>query len=375
MFAFVDRIPMLDLDAQHAPLRPELEAAASRVLASNRFILGEEVAGLEREVAAALGVAHAIGISSGTDALLALLMAAGVGPGDEVVTTPYSFFATVEAIIRLGARPVFGDVDPETLNLDPALAIERMSSRTKAVVAVHIFGRMTETVRLAAACAEKGIPLIEDAAQAIGASDSSSGARRTVGAIDMGAAISFFPSKNLGGFGDGGMVLSDSAEVAEQVRLLRNHGATAKLRHDVVGGNFRMDELQAALLRVKLPSLNRWSNERRRIARRYLDRLSGLPMGLPPWDDGCVWNQFVVRIPGDGRAKLIEELDRRGIASSIYYPIPLHLQPALARFGHRPGDLPHAERASRETLALPIFPELGDERLVRVGDAVAEFFR
>lgn len=375
MVAFVDRIPTLDLEAQHAPLRPALEAAAARVLASTRFILGEEVAGLERELTAALGVAHAVAVSSGTDALLAMLMAAGVGPGDEVVTTPYSFFATVEAIVRLGARPVFADIDPETCNLDPDLALERIGPRTKAVVAVHLFGRMTAPGRLATACAEAGIPLIEDAAQAIGATNGGRGVRRMVGAIDMGAALSFFPSKNLGGFGDGGMVITDRPLVAEQIRLLRNHGATAKLRHDVVGGNFRLDELQAALLRVKLPFLIRWSDERRGIARQYLERLAGLPLRLPPWDDGCVWNQFVVGVSAEGRAKLIEHLDRRGIASSIYYAIPLHLQPALAGLGHRPGDFPRAERASRETLALPIFPELGDTRLARVTEAIEEFFR
>jgi dTDP-4-amino-4,6-dideoxygalactose transaminase len=366
---------MLDLAAHHARLRGDLERAVARVIASNRFILGEEVAGLERELAVALGLDHAVGISSGTDALLALLMAAGVGPGDEVVTTPYSFFATVEAVVRLGARPVFGDIDPETLNLDPDRAAERIGPRTKAVVVVHIFGRMSGTARLAKACAEAGIPLIEDAAQAIGASDTEGGARRMAGAIGMGAALSFFPSKNLGGFGDGGMVITDEAPVASQIRLLRNHGATAKLKHDVVGGNFRLDELQAALLRLKVPSLNRWSDERRRIAAGYLEQLAGCPVRLPPWDAGCVWNQFVIGVPEDRRAKLIEHLEQRKIASAIYYPIPLHLQPALAQFGYRLGDFPRAERASRETLALPIFPELGDARLTRVADAVAGFYR
>ena len=211
---------------------------------------------------------------------------------------------------------------------------------------------------LATACADRGISLIEDAAQAIGAFDDSSGTRQAVGTIGAGAALSFFPSKNLGGFGDGGMVIGNDPRVAAQVRILRNHGSSAKLRHDVVGGNFRLDELQAALLRVKVPSLSRWSDERRRSATLYRERLADLPLGLPPWDDGCVWNQFVVAVPRDERAALIEHLDRRGIASAIYYPIPLHLQPALDGFDYRPGDFPCAERAARESLALPIFPGL-----------------
>ena len=387
MVPFVDRIPMADLGAQHAPLLRDLEAAPARVLASNRFILGEEVAAFEREMTAALGIRHAVGVSSGTDALLALLIAAGVGPGDDVVTTPYSFFATVEAIVRLGARPVFADLDPETLNIDPALAAARINARTRTVVVVHLFGRMAQRALLAVACAAAGIPLIEDAAQAIGAwradgdrrqPDGQVGAVsavRKVGTVGAGAALSFFPSKNLGGFGDGGMVVTDDEAIAKRIRLLRNHGAEGKLRHVAVGGNFRLDELQAALLRVKLPSLERWSVERRRIAAQYRERLAHLPIRLPPWDEGCVWNQFVVGIPGDRRGALIEHLDRLGITSAVYYPIPLHLQPALAGLGHRPGDFPIAEQAARETLALPIYPELGDERLARVADAVTDFFR
>jgi dTDP-4-amino-4,6-dideoxygalactose transaminase len=368
---------MLDLEAQHAPLRRALEAAAARVLASNGFILGEEVAAFEREITAALGIRYAVGVSSGTDALLALLMAAGVGPGDEVVTTPYSFFATVEAIVRLGARPVFADIDPDTLNLDPDLAAARITSRTRAVVVVHLFGRAAGTAPLVAACAAGQIPLIEDAAQAIGAWSAAGQANQgfKVGTLGAGAALSFFPSKNLGGFGDGGMMVTNDEAAASQVRLLRNHGAAGKLRHVVVGGNFRLDEVQAALLRVKLPALDRFTTERRRIAAQYRERLANVPIKLPLWDEGCVWNQFVVAVPGHRRAALMEHLDGRGIASSIYYPIPLHLQPALAHLDHRPGDFPRAEQAARESLALPIFPGLGDERLARVADAVADFFR
>jgi len=322
-----------------------------------------------------------------------------------VVTTPYSFFATVEAIVRLGARPVFADIDPDTLNLDPDLAVARIGPRTRAVVVVHLFGRMARAAPLAAACTARGIPLIEDGAQAIGAWSAADApapsARqagqviridpsspidaigpnnpisplRKVGTLGVGAALSFFPSKNLGGFGDGGMVLTNDRTIAPRILLLRNHGAAGKLRHVAIGGNFRLDEMQAALLRVKLPALDRWSVARRRIAVRYRQRLADLPLRLPPEDPGGVWNQFVIGIPGGRRGALVEHLDRRGIASAIYYPIPLHLQPALVHLDYHPGDFPRAEQAAREALALPIFPELCDERLERVTDAVADFFR
>jgi dTDP-4-amino-4,6-dideoxygalactose transaminase len=312
------------------------------------------------------------------------LRAVGVERGAEVVTSPFSFVSSANVALFDGARPVFADIDPETLNVDPQLAIGRIGTRTRAVVVVHLFGRMAQTAPLAVACGAAGIPFIEDAAQAIGAwrvdgdrrqADGRVGAVSKVGTVGAGAALSFFPSKNLGGFGDGGMVITDDEATASQVRLLRNHGAAGKLRHVVVGGNFRLDELQAALLRVKLPELGRWSAERRRIAAQYRERLAHLPIRLPPCDEGCVWNQFVVGIPGDRRGALIEHLDQRGIASGIYYPIPLHLQPALSGFGDRPGDFPCAEQAARETLALPIYPDLGDDRLARVADAVADFFR
>jgi len=375
----MDRIPLLDLGVQHAPLRDELAAAAARVLASGRFILGPEVEAFEQEAAALLRVGHAIGVSSGSDALLALLLAHGIGPGDEVVTTPYSFFATPEAILRAGATPAFADVDPATMNLDPEAAARRIGARTKAVLVVHLFGRKARTDGLRAACAAAGIPLIEDAAQAIGVR------------VDT-AALSFFPSKNLGGFGDGGMVVTNDGAVADRVRRLRSHGASAPHRHEVVGGNFRLDELQAALLRVKLPHLGAWSDERARIAAAYRGRLADLPVELPPAfdqtsqtsppaqrsqprDDGCVWNQFVIRVARERRAALAAHLDERGIASAVYYPIPLHLQPALARLGHRAGDFPHAERAAETALALPIFPGLGLDRVDRVAGAIAAFFR
>jgi dTDP-4-amino-4,6-dideoxygalactose transaminase len=349
-------------------LRPALEAAAARVLASSRFILSEEVAALEAETAAALGVAQAVGVSSGTDALVCLLLASGVKPGDEVVTTPYSFFATAEAIVRIGARPVFADVDPATLNLDPHAAAARIGPTTRAVLIVHLFGRPARIEPLAAACAAAGLPIIGDAAQAIGAPGA--GARRLGGA---GAALSFFPAKNLGGFGDGGMVLTDDGGLAARIRRLRSHGADRKHHHVEVGGNYRLDELQAALLRVKLPFLTRWTDERRRVAATYRRLLEPLPLGLPPPDDGCVWNQFVIRVPGGRRDALAAHLRARAIETAVHYPVPLHLQPALAHLGHGPGDFPNAERAASDSLALPIFPELSDGRIARVAGALADF--
>jgi dTDP-4-amino-4,6-dideoxygalactose transaminase len=362
----MERIPFLDLGAQHLPLGDDLRAAAARVLASDRFILGPEVAAFEGELAAELGVAEVVGVSSGTDALTALLMAAGVGPGDEVVTTPYSFFATVESIVRLGARPVFADIERATMNLDAARAVARVAGRTRAVLVVHLFGRAAQTGPLAAACSAASIPLLEDAAQAIGASDVGRG---------WGAALSFFPSKNLGGFGDGGAITTNDSALAAQLRALRNHGAARKLQHEIIGGNFRLDELQAALLRVKLPRLARWTAERRRLAALYADRLADLPIELPPSHPGCVWNQFVIRVAAERRDPLRRHLEDRGIATAVYYAIPLHLQPALAFLGHGPGDFPNAESAAQESLALPIFPALGDPGLARVTDAIAEFFR
>jgi dTDP-4-amino-4,6-dideoxygalactose transaminase len=368
-------VPMVDLQAQHVPLLDELQRAAARVIASGKFLLGEEVAAFEREAAAASGVAHAVGVSSGTDALLAMLMASGVGPGDEVVTTPYSFFATAGVIARLGARPQFADIDADTMNIDPDAAASRIGRRTKAVLVVHLFGRAPRLDGLLDACRQIGIPLLEDAAQAIGASRAVQGARRPVGTLGRGGALSFFPSKNLGGFGDGGMVITDDADLAARVRLLRNQGAARKLVHTEIGGNFRLDELQAALLRVKLPHLTAWTAERVRLAAFYRERLAGLPIGLPPPDDGCVWNQFVVRVPGGRRDAVAESLHANGIASAIYYPTPLHLQPAFAPFGYKRGQFPRAELAAQETLALPIFPGLGEARAEQVAAALAAAVR
>ena len=362
-------MPFADPAADQAPLAGALTEAAARVIHSGRYILGPEVESFERELAEACQVRHAIGVSSGTDALLAMLVAAGVGPDDEVVTSPFSFFATAGAIVRAGARPVFADVDPDTLNLDPQAAMARLSPRTKAVLVVHIFGRCAPLAALEVACAARGMALLEDAAQAIGAI---AGDGRRVGARTSGAALSFFPTKNLGGLGDGGAVLTDDDGFAATVRRLRVHGAARKNHHVAVGGNFRLDALQAALLRVKLPRLSAATAARRRAAARYRAGLTGTALQLPPEDPGCVWNQFVVRVPAAQRLRLIADLTSAGVATEIYYPTPLHLQPALQHLGYRGGDLPIVERACAEVLALPLYPSLGDAAIDRVVAAVRD---
>jgi len=362
-------IPLADPAADQAPLVEALAAAADRVIRSGCYILGPEVTAFEHELAAACGVPHAVGVSSGTDALLAMLAAAGVGPGDEVVTSPFSFFATAGAIVRAGSRPVFADVDPATLNLDPAAAIAKLGTRTKAVLVVHIFGRLAPLGALRAACAGRGIALLEDAAQAIGATGAD-GLR--VGTGTRAAALSFFPTKNLGALGDGGAVLTEDAAFAAAIRRLRIHGAERKNHHVDVGGNFRLDALQAALLRVKLPHLPAWTAARRGAAARYRAGLRDTNLVLPPEDPGCVWNQFVVRVSGERRDRLAADLARAGITTEVYYPTPLHLQPALRALGHAPGDLPAAERACAEVLALPLHPSLTDTAIDRVVDCVRQ---
>jgi dTDP-4-amino-4,6-dideoxygalactose transaminase len=365
-------VPLLDLGAHHAPLRTELLAALARVVDSGHFILGPEVAALEAEVAALSGARHGVGVSSGTDALLAALMALEVGPGDEVVTTPFSFFATAGAIARLGARPIFCDIDPATFNLDPAQVAGRVGPKTRAIIPVHLFGRMADLDAIAAAA--PGVPILEDAAQAIGARR---GPARAGGAGLLGC-LSFFPSKNLGALGDAGLVLTSDDALAVRLRSLRAHGSAPgrKYHHERVGGNFRLDALQAAALRVKLPHLARWSAARRAHALRYRELLAGTPVALPPADradEQVVWNQFVIRAPR--RDALREHLRGRGVMTEVYYPVPLHLQPCFAALGHGPGSFPAAEQAAAEAVALPVFPELTAAQQEYVAAAVRDFYR
>jgi dTDP-4-amino-4,6-dideoxygalactose transaminase len=366
----------LDLNPQYAPLRDEILAAIARVCESQRFIMGPEVEALERELARMLGVQHAVAVSSGTDALLVALMALGIGPGDEVVTSTYSFFATAGTIARAGARPVFVDIDPVSFNLDPARLEDAISPRTKAIMPVHLFGLSADMDPILDEASRSGVPVIEDAAQAIGATYKG----RPVGGLGALGCFSFFPSKNLGAFGDAGLVTTNDAGLAKRARLLRNHGMEPKYYHHTIGGNFRMDALQAAVLRVKAPHLHAWTEARRLNATRYVRmfRDAGLADRLiaPVEPAGLrhIFNQFVIRTGGTGdRDGLKQHLDERGVGNEIYYPVPFHLQPCFAALGHSAGDFPEAERAARDSLAIPIYGELTIDQQQTVVDAVAEF--
>ncbi|MFQ5349739.1 MAG: DegT/DnrJ/EryC1/StrS family aminotransferase [Thermoanaerobaculia bacterium] len=370
-------VPLIDLKAQYAGLRDELRAAVDGVLEAQRFILGPEVETLEEKVAAYCGAAHGIGVSSGTDALLVALMALDIGPGDEVVTTPFSFFATAGVVWRLGARPVFVDIDPDSFNLDPEKLEVAVSPRTRAIMPVHLFGQTADMEPINAVAQAAGVSVVEDAAQAIGADYRGQGAG-TLGAL---GCFSFFPTKNLGGFGDGGLVTTNDADLAKRLRSLRNHGFAEKYYNREVGGNFRLDALQAAVLRVKLRHLEGWHEARRRNAARY-DRLleeaglSGPACPVqPPVEAGHgrhIYHQYVVRC--QRRDELQTHLGGRGIGSAVYYPVALHLQECFRELGGREGDFPAAEQAAREVLALPIYPELGDDATAEVVDAIRAFY-
>jgi dTDP-4-amino-4,6-dideoxygalactose transaminase len=362
-------VPLLDLKAQYAEIRAEVDDAVRRVMESARFIGGPEVSGLEEEVARYSRCAHAVGCASGTDALLLSLRALSIGPGDEVVTSAYSFFASAGAIANVGARPVFVDIDPRTYNLDPHRLEAAITPRTKAVIAVHLYGQCCDLAAVKSVCDKRQIWLIEDAAQAIG----SEWEGKRAGSVGDFGCFSFFPSKNLGAAGDGGMVTAQDAERAERVRLLREHGAKPKYYHARIGTNSRLDALQAAILRVKLRHLDRWSEARARNAEAYHRLLEGSRVGRPFHDPRTrhIYNQYVIRT--ERRDELKQFLADRGIGTEIYYPVPLHLQECFAMLGHRPGDMPQAEAAARETLALPIYPELGEERLRYVAQTVREF--
>lgn len=365
-------VPLLDLQAQYRPIREELLAAVVRVCDSQRFILGPEVEAFEAEMAAHIGVGHAIGVSSGTDALLAAMMAFGIGPGDEVITTTYSFFATAGCIARLGATPKLVDIDPLTYNLSPDAVSAAVTPRTKAIIPVHLYGLCAEMDPIHDIAREAGVPVIEDACQAIGATDRG----RQAGTMGTAACFSFFPSKNLGGFGDGGLVTTNDGALASEIRAIRNHGETSRYHHQQIGGNFRLDALQAAVLRVKLPHLARWTAGRRDNAARYHDLFGTLfpagPIVLPiePPDKLHIYNQFVVRVPDRDRVRAF--LAEQGIGTAIYYPVPFHLQRCFDSLGHRPGDFPVAEEAAESTLALPIYGELTAAQQESVVRAIAD---
>ena len=366
------QVPMLDLQAQYRPIRDAVIDVVTRVCDSQRFILGPEVEGMERDLAAYLGVTHAVGVSSGTDALLLAMMALGIGPGDEVVTSTYSFFATAGCVARLGGKPVFVDIDPITYNIDPAATAAAVTPRTRAIIPVHLYGQSADLDPLLAVATRSGVALIEDAAQAIGATYKG----RMVGGFGRVGCFSFFPSKNLGAFGDGGLVTTNDDTVAASLRRMRVHGADRQYYHQVIGGNFRLDALQAAVLRVKLPHLAAWTEARRRNAARYdalfaefgLTGRVTLPVAAP--DRYHIYNQYVVRVPNRDAVKA--HLESRHVGCAIYYPVPFHEQACFAYLGYRAGQFPHAELAARETLALPIYGELTAEQQRYVVSVLAE---
>jgi len=368
-------VPLLDLQAQYRPLRAELLTAIERVCDSQRFILGPEVEQLESELARALESRRAISVSSGTDALLAVFMALGIGHGDEVVTTTYSFFATAGCISRLGATPVFVDILPETFNIDPDGVRAALTPRTRAIVPVHLYGLCADMDPLLDIAADAGIPLIEDAAQAIGARYK----ERQAGAMGAAGCFSFFPSKNLGAFGDAGLVTTGDDRLAEEVALLRNHGAEPKYLHKRIGGNFRLDALQAAVLRVKLPHLPRWTEGRRRNAARYEQLFSASPARdavrrpVEPAGYHHIYNQYVIRVPDRDRVR--RELAEQGIGTEVYYPVPFHLQECFAGLGHRRGAFSHAEEAAATSLAIPIYAELTEMQQSAVVDGIVRALR
>jgi dTDP-4-amino-4,6-dideoxygalactose transaminase len=359
------RIPFFDLKAQYASIRDEIRGAIDRVVDSQHFILGPEVDALETEVSAYCGCKFGIGVSSGSDALLVALMAIGINPGDEVITTPYSFFATAGAIARLGARPVFTDIDPSTFNMDPDGIAAKITPRTKAIVPVHLFGQLADMNAITKIANSRGLTVIEDAAQAIGAEV----AGRRAGSFGNLSCFSFYPTKNLGGFGDGGMVTTNDPALAERLRVLRSHGARRKYRSELLGGNFRIDAIQAAVLRVKLNHLDAWTEARRRNAALYRELLPStvaVPIEVPGYRH--TYHQFVVR--AQRRGALAEHLSARGIGTEVYYPAPLHLQPCFDGLGYKPGDFPASEAAARESLALPIYPELAPDMIQVIADAI-----
>ena len=375
-------VPLLDLKAHHQPLRKELLAALEQVLDKNNFILGNEVAELEEKIAAYCQVRFGVGVSSGTDALLAALMALDIKSGDEVITTPLSFFATVGVIVRLGARPVFVDIDPVTYNLDPSRLEAAKSPRTRAILPVHLYGQCADMDPILQIATRHGLAVVEDAAQAIG-SEYRDGQR--AGSMGVAGCFSFFPSKNLGGLGDGGMVVTNDQNLAERLRILRVHGAKPKYYHRVVGGNFRLDTLQAAVLNVKLGYLDRWTTLRQQHAELYeqLFRDAGLvekrnvklpnavykTTGIAHYH---IYNQFVIGV--SDRDQLQAHLKSKGIGTEVYYPVPLHRQECFNGLGYHEGDFPEAERASRELLALPIYPELNEDQQHYVVHSVREWF-
>ena len=372
------QVPLLDLTAQYRAIKDELPSAIAEVMESQHFILGPRVEECEKAIAKYSNCQFGVGVTSGSDALLACLMAENIGPGDEVITTPYTFFATVGAISRLGATPVFVDVDPETYNIDATQIAGKITGKTRAIMPVHLYGQMAEMDPIMTLAAKHELIVIEDAAQAIGSESKG----RRAGSIGHYGCFSFFPSKNLGAAGDGGMIVTNDAERAEKLRVLRSHGSKPKYYHKVVGGNFRLDALQAAIVAAKLPHLDGWTAGRQRNAKIY-DRLfaeagltdsssGSLKIVLPKVvENRHIFNQYVIRVPH--RDELQAFLKNQGVGTEIYYPVPMHVQQCFAYLGYKAGDFPSSEAAAKETLALPIYPELAEPQLHYVVDCIRQF--
>lgn len=366
-------VPMLDVNRQNAPLQAEIERAIAEIARAGAFVHGPACKQFEEAMAAYCGVEHAVGCASGSDAILLALMALDIGPGDEVVLPSFTFFATAGAVWRLGARPVFADILPDTFNIDPADVARKMTRATKAVMPVHLFGQCAQMEELCDAAGSS--PIIEDAAQSIGAEYRGTKA----GAIGLMGCLSFYPTKNLGAWGDAGLITTNDRALAAKLRILRDHGQSPRYHHSLVGLNSRLDSMQAAVLSVKLKCLDDWAAGREQNARRYAAQFARLgidrQLGLPQVAEGCasVWNQFTVRVPGGRRDELQQQLNDRKIGSAVYYPIPLHLQKCFADLGYQRGSLPYSEQAADEVLSLPIFPEMTRAEQDRVIGALAEF--
>ena len=368
------KVPLLDLRGQHQALRSQLLEAVERVIDSQQFVLGPEVAALEKEIAEYSTTKFAIGCASGSDALILALMALDLNPGDEIVTTPFTFFATASAIARFGAVPRFVDINPQTYNIDASKIDAAITPRTRAIIPVHLYGQCCEMDAILAIGARHGLPVLEDAAQAIGAEDRG----RRAGSMGQAGCFSFYPTKNLGGAGDGGMLVTNDESLAQRLRRLRVHGGGNEYHHDEVGINSRLDAIQAAILRVKLEYLEEWSETRRKKAAFYTEALNEADLAdkvVPPFvaaEARHIFHQYVVRVPGH-RDEMMAHLAEQGVGSKIYYPVPLHLQKCFGYLGYRVGAFPEAERAALETLALPCFPEMTEDQQRYVVDVVTSF--
>lgn len=376
------KVPFFDLTRQFEKIRKEITMSLEEVFQAQQFILGPQVAELEAMIARYCDVPFAIGVASGSDALFLALLALGIGPGDEVILPSFTFFATAGAVSRSGAKPVFADIDPATYNIDPEELKKRVSSQTKAIIAVHLYGQCADMDPILELCTSRSIFVIEDAAQALGAVYQPEGVSspRKAGQMGILGCFSFFPTKNLGAFGDAGMIVTDRGELAERLSILRVHGSHPKYYHKWIGINSRLDTIQAAILRAKLPHLERWTEERRRKAKRYEELLGHLFSSLPgaalpktQYRNRHIYNQYVIRVPR--RDQLRAFLQEQGVGTEIYYPVPLHLQQCYAFLHYREGDLPHSERAAKEVLALPIYPELTDEEQDYVVDQIRRFYK